>query len=671
MKINEKIINDIFNQKVKLKNKKDKEDLSKYEDIIPMYDIYTQKIYPIRKENLYFRLMQTNYRFLNEELVKWIKNNYDKYKSRIKATLGEEKQQMESLFQKYKDMIEIIDNYDIDILITNSYQVLYKYSSDLGLSISICKRNSFTPFIYYLKPYYTRTELIKLGQNMGIIKNNLRPEDLIEQETHHQICKKISDNDISFEEIKEHTDSILRNHFIPDIIYYSFVGSMILNNFLRKSSTLRLNEFDYDRLINIVKAIEKSPKLTKDYQIYRFIDDDNFMRNLKVGDIFTDKGFLSTTRDPFYSPGLQGNFGTILIKINLKKNSRGLFIEHFSLFPKEEEYLLPPMSKLKLVSRDDNFKYYHINENFEKAINRKYEFELVGYDTEFIQQIKRRDDTIPTLSKDMLNSEYSSDRQSLLEKLKRSTNSNSEIIILDRIFFVYYYDSLDAYSKFYYNKTDRGVALHSYDEKGNLILLIELGKEMVINYLNKFYFYEEKEFIDENYIVDLCLELGELFGYKTAKVYNTYKNYKQFANNYYKNQEIYLYINMFDETIYNYAKNKIRPFKSESFFKGNFRNLDVFLNEKLTIEIKNRFNYTEGQTVRDLFIDIVEKRFYQYSLFTTFFDLEKFSFGEISIVDKLIAEGKIEYMKNLDYKENDDEEDDIFNIIYKKPLRRL
>jgi hypothetical protein len=50
MKINEKIINDIFNQKIKLKNKKDKEDISKYEDIIPMYDIYTQKIYQILKD---------------------------------------------------------------------------------------------------------------------------------------------------------------------------------------------------------------------------------------------------------------------------------------------------------------------------------------------------------------------------------------------------------------------------------------------------------------------------------------------------------------------------------------------------------------------------------------------------------------------------------------------
>ena len=47
----------------------------------------------------------------------------------------------------------------------------------------------------------------------------------------------------------------IKNHFIPDIIYYSFVGSMILNNFLRKTSTFRLNEFDYDRLVNVKEPV--------------------------------------------------------------------------------------------------------------------------------------------------------------------------------------------------------------------------------------------------------------------------------------------------------------------------------------------------------------------------------------------------------------------------------
>jgi hypothetical protein len=61
-----------------------------------------------------------------------------------------------------------MENYDIDTLIDTSYKTLYKYSSQLGLMISICKKNSFHPYIYHLNPYYTKIELIKLGQNMDL-----------------------------------------------------------------------------------------------------------------------------------------------------------------------------------------------------------------------------------------------------------------------------------------------------------------------------------------------------------------------------------------------------------------------------------------------------------------------------------------------------------------------
>jgi hypothetical protein len=40
-----------------------------------------------------------------------------------------------------------------------------------------------------------------------------------------------------------------------------------------------------------------------------FVWDDDFISKLKIGQIlYTDKGFLSTTRDPFYAPGLELEF---------------------------------------------------------------------------------------------------------------------------------------------------------------------------------------------------------------------------------------------------------------------------------------------------------------------------------------------------------------------------
>ena len=55
MIINKKIIKDIFELKLQVKGK-DKKILSKYQEIIPMYDIYSQQIYPIKKKNIHYRM---------------------------------------------------------------------------------------------------------------------------------------------------------------------------------------------------------------------------------------------------------------------------------------------------------------------------------------------------------------------------------------------------------------------------------------------------------------------------------------------------------------------------------------------------------------------------------------------------------------------------------------
>jgi hypothetical protein len=96
-------------------------------------------------------------------------------------------------------MLSIIDNYDISTLIETSYKTFYKYSPSLGLQISICKRNSFHPFISHLKPYYSKMELVKLGQNQDIIKKDIDIETLLDREEHYSVCKKVSQNDVSFD----------------------------------------------------------------------------------------------------------------------------------------------------------------------------------------------------------------------------------------------------------------------------------------------------------------------------------------------------------------------------------------------------------------------------------------------------------------------------------------
>ena len=75
-----------------------------------MYDIYSEKIYPINKINLYERLIVYHYRFINNEVKNWIENKSKKEKN----------------FENHKKNLEIIDNYELDTLYQTSITSTYK-----------------------------------------------------------------------------------------------------------------------------------------------------------------------------------------------------------------------------------------------------------------------------------------------------------------------------------------------------------------------------------------------------------------------------------------------------------------------------------------------------------------------------------------------------------------
>lgn len=690
MKIDSDFIKRIFSLQVKLKNKEDKIKLSKYEDLIPMYDIYSQKIYPINKQNIHYRLIESHYRFVNEEVYQWILNLYDKYSS--DSNLG----------PKLKYNIDLMENYDIPTLIETSYKTLYKYSPLLGLLVSICKRNSFHPFISHLKPYYTKLELIKLGQNMNVIDNKIDPEYLIDQPTHYKICKTVSKNDVSFEEIRKHHQFILDNNLISWICFYSFTGSFLFNKYLRNlnvnairgissrdkrqiiSSVNQINPIFYQGLVNIVKIMENAPPLDNDYDIYRFIWDDSFIMGLKEGDIFMDKGFISTTRDPFYSPGLTGNFGLILLKIKIPKDKKGLglFIENFSLFPKEEEFLMAPYSKLKLISKNDTFKYFHTNPEFEKLINRKYEFELVGIDyknfyLENQPNTIKNNDNFYQLDTIILNG---IDRVELIKKFviaySNGTQLNLKLKDKNYTFIYQWFDSTltSSYDKFYYNKVKDGMLFSLYDSNGYPYLNIELGQELVINFINKMYFGNSR-LLDEEHL-ELVYHFGRMFYYKTSLIFHEYKSFDSFKNNYEQSNQIFLNMNLFNNTIYDYLKN------GKKYLENSFSNynlgwwyLDEYFNKSISSELNEKL--PEGlkklKSLKDLYIETVEKSFYFYPKLIQEMDrnIVKNDFITFNIYDKLVANGQADNFKpNLEY-DNQDLIDEDFKLVFRQPIRRL
>lgn len=636
MKIDEKFINDIFNRKIELKSKEDKIKLSKYSDIIPMYDIYSDSIYPIHNTKIHYKLKDCHFRFTTSEVYDWIKLKMEK-KSITKDDLD-----------RYKKNIKILNNYDLDTLEKTSYETLYKYSPDFGLSISICKRNSFHPLANHLLPYYSRNELIKLGMNNKII-SNITPEKLVDKKLHYKICVKVSDNDISNKYIQKQMKKIIENNCVNWVVYYSLTGSYLFNDYLRNNN--KISNYLVDGVNKLVDTINSADKLNNDFYFYRFLWDDKFLQKLKVGDIFTDKGLMSTTRDPFYSPGIDGDFGLILLKINIPKNENpGLMMEMFSMFPKEEEYLLKPNSKFKLTSKDDNFKYYHVNEEFEKKIKKKYEFTYIGSDDKIYKGIT--DKRIPEINLDSLKI-VSSDKLKICESFLEMCDDNGNFVYNKDIYMAQWVDSSETYSKFYSNKSKDNFTITLYDD-GYPKFIIEIGRKLSVNYIRKYHYYNKDQNINDienfNHIISM---IAKIFNYNKAYIHFPYKNFSQFEKNYNTNK-VYLYNHMYNYPIYEYLKNNKKIYEND-FYKFSYRDLDKFK--------KTEYN---GKTWGDYFINVVENEFYNYNKMEEIIN-NKFN----NLMNKYVEFDIVEYLRSKNVKVVEKPDLDKFKFIDKGPRFKL
>jgi hypothetical protein len=649
MKINYELIEKIFNRKIELKNKKDKLSLSQYSEYIPMYDIYSDMIYPINSMKLYYRLVTCHYRFITDEVRQWIINKTEN------ATEENKK--------RYNDIIKILDNYDLETLEKTSYETLYRYAPEFGMSISICKRNSFNPLSTHLTPYYSKSELIKLGMNNKLIEK-LTPSNLIDKQLHYSICKLVSKNDISYKTINEHMSKIIEIKSINWITYYSFTGSYLFNKILRER--LPINNYMVDGLNKIMKTIEKV-ELPKDYYFYRFVWDDSFIKNLKIGDTFQDNGFISTTRDPFYSPGIKMDFGLILIRVNIpmKFKGAGLLMENFSMFPKEEEFLLHPASKLKLIAKDDKATYYHTNEKFEKLIRKRYEFNYIGYDEPKIKIIP--DDTIPILDIHTINIE-GYDRVNIFDKFIKLCDNYGQFSYNNNIYTTQWFDSTGSYEHMYKNKTKDGLIINYY-MNGYPSLSIEMGEEMYVNYIRKIYLYDDYP-TNQEYI-DIIAQFSRIFKYKNAYIYFDYKNFTKFSDN------KYAYARLYCDTIYNYYKEgKIDHSKYYRYDYGYWKldkigkeNIDKITLNKLPKEIQKEMTWKE------LFIIIIEKYFYLYprleewmNRFDNIFKTNYYTFNVIPYLNKngyeMVDIPKFAHSRTF-------ERGNMFNLIYNDNIRRV
>jgi hypothetical protein len=220
------------------------------------------------------------------------------------------------------------------------------------------------------------------------------------------------------------------------------------------------------------------------------------------------------------------------------------------------------------------------------------------------------------------------------------------------------------------NKIKDGILFTLFDENLYPYLNIELGQELAINFLNKFFIGSTKQIINED-ILDLIYNFGRIFYYKTAKIFHEYKPFTIFEKNYSESDKIFLETNLFNKSIYDYLKSNIKILINNPFIEYpiGYWYLDEYFNKPVDQEIINKYNLNH-KTNKELLIDIVENKFNLYLKIINIMPVFNNPFIIFNIYEKLVAEGLIDLFKpNLEYT-NDDNIDDNFKLIFRQPIRR-
>lgn len=600
--------------------KKIKKIISRIDNKVPLYDIYSENMYIINKQNVYNRVTYNYYRFPTKELISDIENKRKKLVDKINKNIYSDTDMIlkKRNVKKMELIFDFMNNFDINELYDTYIKTYYLYSDQVGKNITICKKPSFLPQFLHIKPYYTRNEIINLGLNMGLTEDKCDKNVYdITQDKLNELCKKVIVNDISFKILLKHQEYMIKCNKVGLIQYYTLHGSYIINQYLRE-----LVSYNYknEYLENIIKSmwelVNESPEFDKDYVLYRFVNDDTYLRHLEIGDEYVEQGFMSTTRDPFYRQE-QYNFGFTLLKIRIPggKKGVGLCVETLSHFPLEQEIILAPLTKLKLIKRDDKCRYYHTNIKFVSQVKTRYEFEYIGKEEikfkekQAYEEKEGNVDFLSHISKESNTLEEKIDyfvKSSLNPMFQCSVRIGEKEFILMSEFF----DSTGAYKKYYAIETKKGFSLYSV-HNDNIIFFIEIGIQddtyiMHVDYNRKYSMLNRKDVISDEDFVYFISSMAYYFGINQVIIYSEYITCDNIAHH--NSKKTYIINNEIKQRLYSQNKYQekrngidVNEINDQNIYGGRYC-VDIFNylmnNEKryemakiLTIEMNPKYSY--------------------------------------------------------------------------------
>jgi hypothetical protein len=487
--------------------------ISKLENKVALYDAYSDNLYVINRDLVYYRVIYHSYRFPTREFIKNLEKKYNILEKKIKDKFYNEKDIIlkKRKYRKYEMMFDFMQNFDIDELNNTYIRVFYLYANEVGKNITLCQRPSFMSHFTHIKPYYSRSEVINMAMNMCI---KFKDDDV------DNLCGKIKENDITAKTLLSHQKYIIKENKVGLVQYYSLHGSYMMNQYLRNMISHPYQNKYLETLITPMwELVNNSPSFDKDYILYRFIQDDGYLRHLDVGEIYIESGFTSATRDPFYRSDLY-KFGFVLIKIKVPKDMKGvgLCIETLSHFPHEEEIILPPKTMFRLDKRDSKCEYYHTDAKFVSQVKTRYEFTVIGkgkveYSKRDIHDGNKMIDFI-----ELDNIETITLEEKIRYFIKNNINElfQFDVKIGNKVFPVITesYDSTGAYKQFYAMTTTNGFSMYTI-YNNHVLFFIELLEDKGKKYMHTNY-YVQYSTIDRTKIVsdeDFILFLSKVANY--------------------------------------------------------------------------------------------------------------------------------------------------------------
>ena len=487
-----------------------KDVISKIDDKIPLYDMYTENMYLIDAENVFNSVMYSFYRYIDKEMYAIINKKRKLIKKNLKIKT-DDIIIIQRKYRKFNLMIQFLDYFNLNLLYETYIKVFYTHSEELGKMIILCQRPSFIPYFRHINPYYTESELKNLALNMDLKDYKMS-----------ELCSIVSENDISAKTLIDHQKYMIKRDRVGLIQYYSLKGSYIMNDYLRRLTSYAYQNKNLENLISQMwELILDAPEFDKHYIIYRFIRTDEHIRHLKESDIYTDEAFMSATRNPFY-PTEKYSFGFILLKIRIPPQQKGvaLCIETLSNFPNEQEILLPPNTMLRLDKRDSKCNYYHTNEKFSYELLRKYEFTYVGRKKiEFVYRpiYDKKEYPIEFLNIKKIKSKSLYDKINYFNNTYVNAMNNISVIMDNKEFILncYPFNSSGSYKEFYSYATTNGYCIYSLYNNYMLFFLEIYIKNntsyLYVNYYTRYTTQERHKIISNNAFVFLIASISYYF----------------------------------------------------------------------------------------------------------------------------------------------------------------